>query len=373
MALTRRALLLGGGAALGAYGARALAPDRVSTTGAGLVAPGGGDGLLNDASLLSETPVFRQASFNDTDTALVDALRAELAAARAEGRAVNIGAARHSMGGQAIPRDGHALSLDNAALVVSGDTYRVQAGARWRQVIAALDPLGLSPLVMQSNHDFGVAATFSVNAHGWPAPHGPMGSTVLSLGMVLADGSAIRASRSENAEIFNAAMGGYGLIGLITDLEVQAAPNLLLEPTFAVMQAEDFGTAFPAAMGPDVPMAYGRLNVDRAGFFTEAMLVTYRAAADQGDLPPASGSGALSHIARHIFRAQLGSDWVKRCRWGIETGIGGSYYLPYRLHATQAQFRQGYARAAEFVALKRQLDPGLVLRNALWDRYMADI
>ncbi len=53
--------------------------------------------------------------------------------------------------------------------------------------------------------------------------------------------------------------------------------------------------------------------------------------------------------------------------------IGGSYYLPYRPHASVAQFRAGYGRAEEFVALKRRVDPGLVLRNALWDRYLAEV
>ena len=53
--------------------------------------------------------------------------------------------------------------------------------------------------------------------------------------------------------------------------------------------------------------------------------------------------------------------------------LGGSYYLPYRPHATVAQFSEGYERSAEFAALKRELDPGLVLRNALWDRYLADL
>ena len=39
--------------------------------------------------------------------------------------------------------------------------------------------------------------------------------------------------------------------------------------------------------------------------------------------------------------------------------IGGSYYLPYRLHATTAQFQRCYPRAAELAALKRQIDPDL--------------
>jgi FAD/FMN-containing dehydrogenase len=91
----------------------------------------------------------------------------------------------------------------------------VDAGARWADVIKYLDPIGFSPTVMQSNNDFGVASTFCVNAHGWPTPHGPFGSTVKSLRMILADGSIVTCSRTENADLFAHAMGGYGLFGII--------------------------------------------------------------------------------------------------------------------------------------------------------------
>lgn len=489
MALTRRAALFGAGAVVGAAATRLTGAQNPSLDGVAIIAAQSGKATLNDASLMSETPVFKHIVVKEPPgDALVAALRAELKAAEAENRPVNIGAARHTMGGQAIPRDGHAITYDFPFVSVEtgADTYTVQAGTRWHQVIAALDPLGLSPKVMQSNSDFGVASTFSVNAHGWPCPLGPMGSTVRSVGMVLADGTFLRASRTENPDLFAAAMGGYGLIGLITDLEVEAARNMLLEPSFEKMPAADFPTAFTGAMDGTIPMAYGRLNIDREGFFNDAMLVTYREV--EGEVPPASGSGFLSKVSRHIFRAQLGNEWVKRRRWGVETGIGaslqgaasrsslmnepvitlddgdpthtdilheyfvapdrfgdfvtacraiipgsyqdlfnitlryvaqdqtsllsyapqgpriasvllfsqemtaraeadmarmtaelieavigmgGSYYLPYRLHATPDQFARSYARAADFVALKRQVDPGLRLRNALWDTYMA--
>jgi FAD/FMN-containing dehydrogenase len=306
--------------------------------------------------------------------------------------------------------------------------------------------------------------------------------------MLLADGSLVTASRSENADLFSAAMGGYGLIGLITALEVEAVPNQLLEPTFQTMPAAAFAAAFTAVADGTIPMAYGRLNIDREGFFDDAMLVTYRPI--PGEIPPASGSGFLSKVSRSIFRAQVGDEWVKRRRWGIETGIGamlagassrsslmnepvitlddrdptrtdilheyfvapdrfgdfiaaakqiipgsyqellnitlryvaqdptavlsyapdgpriasvllfsqemtaraeadmtrmtqemieavlaigGSYYLPYRLHATPDQFLRCYPRAAELAALKRQIDPGLRFRNALWDTYMGQL
>jgi FAD/FMN-containing dehydrogenase len=51
--------------------------------------------------------------------------------------------------------------------------------------------------------------------------------------------------------------------------------------------------------------------------------------------------------------------------------LGGSYYLPYRLHAGRDQMRRAYPRLDEFVAAKRRYDPQLRFRNALWDTYLA--
>lgn len=488
MGWTRRALLMGSGAVLGGLATSAVLPRNPSGAGMGYLPETTPEGMMNDASLLSPTPVAKHVVMaQDPGEALVAALRAELVEAAAAGRPVNIGAARHSMGAQAIPRDGTAITFDNGLVEPGEGVFRAHAGARWGQVIAALDPLGLSPKVMQSNNDFGIAATFSVGAHGWATAHGPMGATVRSVQMMLSDGSLMTASREENPQIFAAAMGGYGLIGLITEMEVETAPNQLLQPSFTEMPAGDFATAFAAAV-PGVPMAYGRLNVDREGFFDQAMMVTY--APVEGEIPAASGSGALSHASRAIFRAQLGNEWVKARRWGIETGIGaslqgassrnslfnepvitlddrdpgrtdilheyfvapeafgdflaacraiipasyqellnvtlrwveqdatallsyaprnpviaavmlfsqemsaraeadmarmtralieavqgmgGSYYLPYRPHATLAQFRQTYDRAEEFALLKRSMDPGLLLRGGLWDNYLSQI
>ncbi|HZE76485.1 MAG TPA: FAD-binding oxidoreductase [Gemmatimonadales bacterium] len=53
--------------------------------------------------------------------------------------------------------------------------------------------------------------------------------------------------------------------------------------------------------------------------------------------------------------------------------VGGSYYLPYQPHATNAQFLRAYPRAPEFFALKARLDPTNKFRNKLWDRYYAPV
>jgi FAD/FMN-containing dehydrogenase len=49
--------------------------------------------------------------------------------------------------------------------------------------------------------------------------------------------------------------------------------------------------------------------------------------------------------------------------------VGGTYYLPYQIHATDEQFHRAYPRAEEFFALKRRYDPDYRFRNRLWDRY----
>lgn len=55
----------------------------------------------------------------------------------------------------------------------------------------------------------------------------------------------------------------------------------------------------------------------------------------------------------------------------IEAAIatGGTYYLPYQVHATAEQFHRAYPRAREFFALKRRYDPDYRFRGALWDAY----
>ena len=323
----RRALLVGAGAVAGAAAARYLGQE---TVGSGTPFPAALEGapetLLNDASLLSPTRVAKHVTLlDDARDNLVETVRRELAEAKAAGRPVVPSAARHSMGGQSLQAGATALTLDRGWLDVdeAGGTCRVSAGMRWSEVISRLDAIGFSPKVMQSNHDFGVASTFSVNAHGWPVPWSAFGSTVRSIAMVLPDGGMVVCSRQENADLFNLAMGGYGLIGVIVELEMEIVPNRNLVPTFEHVSGEELGQRFIAALTADktIEMAYGRLDVAIDGFFERGLLITYRPAEDQTSVPLASGSGIVSHIAASVFRRQLGSDRVKDFRWMLESTI----------------------------------------------------
>ena len=47
----------------------------------------------------------------------------------------------------------------------------------------------------------------------------------------------------------------------------------------------------------------------------------------------------------------------------------GTYYLPYQIHATRAQFHAAYPNVERLFELKRVLDPDYKFRNKLWDAY----
>lgn len=49
--------------------------------------------------------------------------------------------------------------------------------------------------------------------------------------------------------------------------------------------------------------------------------------------------------------------------------VGGTYYLPYQLHATDDQFHRAYPGAVAFFELKKQYDPSNKFTNKLWDKY----
>lgn len=391
------------------------------------------------------------------------------------------------MGGQSLPpAGGVAADFAGAQMDVdtSGQAYCVMAGARWRQVIAGLDTARLSPAVTQSSNDFAVGAAISVNAHGWPAPRGPVGSTVRGLTVMLADGSLVECSPEREGDLFRLVIGGYGLVGVVVEAELQAAPNVQLRPAFTRFEAGEAGSRFvEAATRAETRMAYGRLDVRRPNFLKEVLICTY----DEAGPPSPLEAPNSFKLAGSIFRGQTRSDLGKDVRWFSEAellptlsapssrntllntpvaalglprrgstdilheyflppaaleiflatcrrevpasgldllnitlryvkadqssvmgyapqdriaavmffdqrmsgrgenamralterlieaalAVGGSFYLPYRLHARPDQLRRAYPQTDAFAAEKRRLDPGLLFRNLMWDHYFS--
>jgi FAD/FMN-containing dehydrogenase len=447
-------------------------------------------GIADDASRLNATHVaeiWDMPSDGDAE----QQLRSLLARASRDRLCVSIAGARHSMGGQTIYPDGiqinmlpyHRMTLDEKENLLD-----VQAGAQWSDVVPYLDQHHRSVAVMQSNNSFSVGGSLSVNCHGWQPGSPPIASTVESFHLMIADGTVLLCSRTENPQLFSLALGGYGLFGIILDARLRVVANERYEMHQYVIPSGKFLSAWNEHVGKssEIGMALGRLSIVPDDFLNESVLYTFnRTPASSGELPLLASLGPEEH-ARILFRASVDSDYGKKLRWEAETKLlthmaptfysrnqllnqptellanrtadstdilqeyfvpraafddfvakmriivpqnkgdllnvtlrdvledpdtllryadrdmialvllfnqrltdtaesqmrmlsqqlidaalacGGRYYLPYRLEATDQQFRQAYPQAKQFFDFKRHYDPNELFQNELYLKY----
>jgi FAD/FMN-containing dehydrogenase len=235
------------------------------------------------------------------------------------------------MGGHTFTPDGivvdmqplRAMSLDEQQKLL-----HVQAGAKWENVIPFLGAHGLSVSIMQSDSPFTVGGSLSVNCHGWQNDRPPISSTVESFRLLLADGRIVRCSRTENPELFSAALGGYGLFGVILDAELRVVPNVRYRIERKLVPSRDYVRSLDAVVrSAAVGLAYGRLNVTRRRFLEEAEVTTFVRTSDApaGEPIVELAPWAVS-LERWIFRGSLGNEYGKELRWSLETSLSPWFF-----------------------------------------------
>lgn len=167
---------------------------------------------------------------------------------------IAIGGGRYSMGGQTATLDGLQLDLREFTGIVALDTTErtitVHSGTTWRGVQQAIDPVGLSVKVMQTNN-FTVGGALSVNAHGRYIGQGPLVGSVRSLSLVLANGEVVPTSPAERPELFYGAIGGYGVLGVIADVTLDLVPNVAVERVDELMPFTAYHDFFRQKVQPD--------------------------------------------------------------------------------------------------------------------------
>lgn len=192
---------------------------------------------------------------------------------------VAVGGGRYSMGGQVAVEGGLHLDMRQMKQLVwlnaAEQKVRVQAGMRWRDLQSLIDPQGLAVKTMQSYANFTVGGAVSVNAHGRYVGNGPVGHSVRALQMVLADGKVVEASRRQNLQLFQAALGGYGAVGVITEVELDLVPNERMERVVQAVRLEDYLAFFRARVQADAASLMHNADL-MPPRFDEPVSVTWR-------------------------------------------------------------------------------------------------
>lgn len=404
---------------------------------------------------------------------------------------VSFGGGRYSMGGQIATDNTLFIDMTGLNAVTGYDPAKkeitVQAGARWQDVIARIDPDDLSVSIMQSYSNFTVGGALGVNAHGRYIGQGPVIRSVKEIKIVTADGDLKTASPAQNSELFYGAIGGYGALGAIVEAKLDLADNVNVARSIAKMPRAEYAEFFDKNIRGNADVVFhncdfyppdydtitavtytktdkpatvpDRLRPKKEVYLAEYLSIfamtqvpgvnklrpmvdekirfktdevvprNFEASRYVEELEPSTRAmttfvlqeyfvpadkldefapkmaailqkhdvNALNVSIRHAEQdpgavmawAQQGDVFAfvlyykqwnnEEARQKVGTWTrelvdaalesGGTYYLPYQMHATDAQFKQAYPRSDEFFALKQKYDPDNKFRNRLWDKY----
>lgn len=122
----------------------------------------------------------------------------------------------------------------------------IQAGADWPAIIDAtrrFQPDIEIPWSIRQKQTGADAMTLggsiSANAHGRGLLMQPLGDDIEDLTLMMADGTLLRCSREENAELFSLAIGGYGLFGIIVAATMRLSRRIKLRRLVDIIDIDD--------------------------------------------------------------------------------------------------------------------------------------
>ncbi|MBZ9610450.1 FAD-binding protein [Rheinheimera maricola] len=174
--------------------------------------------------------------------------------------AVSVGGGRYSQGGQIALSDSLHIDMRSYNNIVSFTPDKkqitVQAGITWRDIQAHIDGYDLSVKTMQSYADFTVGGSLSVNAHGRYIGEGPLINSVLAIRLLLADGNVVSATPETNSELFFAAIGGYGAMGIILEASLQLTDNSRVQRQVTTMAASQYRNFFQSQIRENAQVVF---------------------------------------------------------------------------------------------------------------------
>jgi FAD/FMN-containing dehydrogenase len=182
-------------------------------------------------------------------------LRGALSAARRDGKAICIAGGRHAMGGQQFAEDAVLLDTRPMNRILQLDRERgiveAEAGIQWPDLVRGLLALQQDQaqpwtiIQKQTGADrLTLGGALGANIHGRGLRLRPFIGDVESFTLMDAEGRSRTCSRSENAELFRLAIGGYGLFGVVTRVRLRLMRRLKLERVVRLIDVDELMPAF---------------------------------------------------------------------------------------------------------------------------------
>jgi FAD/FMN-containing dehydrogenase len=229
------------------------------------------------------------------------------------------------MGGQAFYKNNLVLDMlkfNKMSLDEESRTLTVQSGATWHDIQDFLHPK-YAVKAMQSTDIFTVGGSISVNAHGMDHLAGSVGNSIRSMRVMLADANIVNISRAENPELFSLVVGGYGLFGVILDVDLEVVDNAIYQTERQVVSYQDFPEIFEKEILPDpnLGLFYGHLSTARSSLLDEMIFYKYtKVEVGEAEVPPLGEVSSIK-LRRFVFNFSKLGDLPMSLKWYLEKNI----------------------------------------------------
>ena len=216
-------------------------------------------------------------------------LRRALQRADAARHFVSIAGGRHAMGAQQFGESTMMLDMTRFNSVRSLDRRTgivdVEAGIMWPALVDYLlkaqegEPRQWGIAQKQTGADrLTIGGALAANVHGRGLKMKPFVADVESFVLVDARGESLTCSRTENAELFRLAIGGYGLLGAIATVKLRLVPRQKIQRVVEVRTIDDLPKAFEQRIAGGFMFGDFQFSVDEKSedFLRKGVFSCYR-------------------------------------------------------------------------------------------------
>ena len=215
-------------------------------------------------------------------------VRYAISAVRDEGGSLSVAGGRHAMGGQQFLDGGVLLDARGLNRILELDAerglVRVEAGMMWDDLVLGLREMQRgnsrrwSIVQKQTGADrLSIGGALAANGHGRGLTYKPIVQDVESFELVDATGMMLRCSRTENAELFRLAIGGYGLFGVMYAVTLRLMPAHRVRRVVEVTSVERLEGLFKERIAAGFTYGDFQYKTDEgsAGFLRDGVMSCY--------------------------------------------------------------------------------------------------
>ena len=158
----------------------------------------------------------------------VEELQQLLQRLRAEKRRVTFRGGGYSFDAQSL-NDDTVIMLNHFHTIKSIEPEKcqitVEPGVRWKDIVRVLRPYGLTPHIVVTTGQTTAAGTLCADCLSRSSSkYGKVGSHIARFQLLMVDGKCIECSPTENQELFSAVIGGFGYLGVVTEITYDLLP-----------------------------------------------------------------------------------------------------------------------------------------------------